>query len=72
MEAIKLKITVESDTLKIPELKKFIGKKIEVILLDDSKDEKPQSSKYSKLKKLKGTIDFDDTALADLRKNSIL
>ena len=70
MEALKFHITVKSDTIKIPELKKFIGKKIEVILLDDSKKEITKNDKFKKFKSLKGKIHFDDTALTELRQNS--
>jgi hypothetical protein len=72
MEAFKFHITVESDTIKIPELKRFLGRRVEVILLDDSRKEKGSSSKFKKLKDLKGKISFDDNALSALRKDSIL
>jgi hypothetical protein len=72
MEALKFNITVKSDTLKIPELKKFIGKKIEVILLDNSNEEIIRTDKFKKLKDLKGKIHFDEDAFTELRQNSIL
>jgi len=40
------------EAVKIPELKKFIGKRIEAILLDDSKKEKPEHKEFRKLKDL--------------------
>jgi hypothetical protein len=71
MEAIKLHITVESDTVKIPELKKFIGKSIEIILIDDSEKEKPASNRYKRLKDLKGKINFDEEAVNTLRQKIV-
>jgi hypothetical protein len=72
MEAFKFHITIESDTIKIPELKRFLGRRVEVILLDDSRKEIESSNKFKKLKDLKGKISFDDNALSALRKDSIL
>ncbi len=72
MNALKFHITVKSDTLKIPELKKFMGKRIEIILLDDSKNEVPATDKFKKLKDIIGKIHFDENALSELRQKSIL
>lgn len=36
MEAIRIKKTLDSDTLRLPELKRWIGKEVEIILLVDS------------------------------------
>jgi len=73
MEALKLHLTIKSDTLKIPELKKFIGRRVEVIFLDeDSKKEKSIIEKFKKFKNLKGKIHFDDNAFNELREKSIL
>lgn len=36
MEAIRIKKTVNSETLQLPELKRWIGKDVEIILLVDS------------------------------------
>jgi hypothetical protein len=35
MEYVKKHLKIDSDTIKIPELKKFIGKKVEIIILGD-------------------------------------
>lgn len=35
MEAIKKHIYIESDVIKIPELQKFIGKHMEIILIEE-------------------------------------
>ncbi|OHD63874.1 MAG: hypothetical protein A2176_09885 [Spirochaetes bacterium RBG_13_51_14] len=71
MEAIKLHMKVESDTLKIPGLSRFIGKRVEIILLEDASAAR-QKDQYSKLKKLKGKIHFDEDAVALLREKSKL
>jgi hypothetical protein len=34
MEAIKIRKTIQSETLHIPELQKFIGKRVEIIFLE--------------------------------------
>jgi hypothetical protein len=39
MEAIKKHIFIESDVIKIPELQKFIGKHMELILIEEEKPE---------------------------------
>ena len=71
MEALKLHMKVESDTLKMPGLSRFIGKRVEIILLEDSSTVR-QKGQYSKLKKLKGKIHFDENAVALLREKSKL
>jgi hypothetical protein len=74
MEALKLHMKIESDTIKIPALSKFIGKEIEIILLSESSNtaQKDKKMKYVKLKKLQGKIHFDDGSLSSLREKSIL
>ena len=39
MEAIKKHIYIESDVIKIPELQKFIGKHMEIILIEEENSE---------------------------------
>jgi hypothetical protein len=70
MNALRLKIKIESDTLKIPELSKFIGKRVEIILIDDSPQNLSDKHDYSRLKNLKGKISFDTSALSSLRESS--
>ncbi len=36
MEAIKIKTRLESDTIRSPELRKLIGKRVEIIILEDT------------------------------------
>lgn len=72
MEAVKTHINVESDVVRIPELSRFIGKRIEIILIDDSKHEPVKTEKFQKFNDLKGKIHFDENALSELRQNSII
>ncbi len=72
MEAIKIKKRISSDTIHIPELQKFIGKNVEIILLElpENKIGKPKT--MNKFLSASGKIDIDEKAVADLRKKSIL
>ncbi len=36
MEAIKIKTRLESDTIRSPELRKLIGKRVEIIILEET------------------------------------
>ena len=69
MEAIKIRMKILSDTIKIPALSHFIGKNVEIILLEDSSSMQ-KTSRYGKLKKLRGKIQIDQKAAASLRENS--
>jgi len=72
MEAIKIKKRITSDTIHIPELQKFIGKNVEIILLElpGKKIGKPKT--MIKFISASGKIDIDEKAVADLRNKSIL
>jgi len=70
MNAIKLNMIIESDTITIPELTQFIGKQVEIILIEDSG---PQlKGNISKLRKLKNRIDIDEAAVISLREVSLI
>lgn len=62
---------IESDTIRIPELSRFIGKNVEIIFLDDSSRNDTPNNVHS-LRTLKGTISFDEEAVATLREKSTL
>ncbi|MEA1884752.1 MAG: hypothetical protein U9N62_09580 [Thermotogota bacterium] len=64
MQAIRKRIMIDSDTIRIPELQKFIGKTMEIILLEDSEE------KNKAFLDLAGKISLDDEAVNDLRENS--
>jgi hypothetical protein len=66
MEAIKIKKRINSDTIHIPQLKKFMGKNVEIILLEiPEKNVKPKS--MNKFLSASGNIDIDEKAVAELR-----
>ena len=71
MEAIKLQRKISSDTLHIPELKQFLGKNVEIILLE-LPEKKMKSTNMSKFIDAAGKIDIDEEAVAALREKSKL
>lgn len=76
IEAIKIKIQVESDTIKIPELTKFIGKKVEIILFEDAdaKSEKIEidDKQLTRMKKMRGKLNISNKAHTELRRSSLI
>jgi len=58
MQAIRKKIRIDSDTIKIPELSKFIGKTMEIILLEYT-DEKNKA-----FLDLAGKIELDNSEVS--------
>lgn len=70
MEAFRLHLKIKSDTLKIPELKKFIGRHMELILIEEPAPDNISKGIPQKLQKLRGKISFDDHALSSLREES--
>ena len=71
METIKLHRKINSETLYIPELKRFFGKNVEIILLE-LPEKNPKKNKMEKFISAAGNIDIDEKAVSDLRKKSIL
>jgi hypothetical protein len=72
MEAIKIKKRITSDTIHIPELQKFIGKNVEIILLELPEKKIGKLKTMTKFISASGKIDIDEKAVADLRNKSIL
>ena len=72
MEAIKIQRKISSDTLHIPELKQFLGKNVEIILLELPEKKKMKSTNMSKFIDAAGKIDIDEEAVAALREKSKL
>ncbi len=70
MNAIKCNMIIESETITIPELSQFIGKQVEIILIEDSGSQ--QRGSISKLRKLKNRVDFDEAAVTSLREVSLI
>lgn len=73
MNAQKIHIHVESDTVTIPELKEFIGRDVELIVLEVPKtDTFEKKNSYSILKGLKNSGIGNLEELEELRKSSML
>ncbi len=66
MQAIRKKMIINSDTIKIPELQRFIGKTMEIILIEDTEE------KNKAFLDLAGKIEIDNSVISELRENSKL
>ena len=55
MEVIRTTMIINSDTITIPRLKKFMGKKIEIICLAEENTKK-KSSRFKKFFSLAGKV----------------
>ncbi len=69
MQVIRKKIVVQSENIKIPELTHFIGKKMDVLCIEDTEALK---SRYHDFFELAGKIDIDEDAISNLRNQSQL
>jgi len=69
MEAIRLYLKVDSDTLHIPELRRFIGKRVELILIEEPSEE---IKKMEKFFSAVGKVSIDEKAVHRLREESKL
>ena len=69
MEAIRLYLKVDSDTLHIPELRRFIGKRVELILIEEPSEE---IKKMEKFFSTVGKVSIDEKAVHRLREESKL
>lgn len=72
MEAIKIRKTIQSETLHIPELQKFIGKRVEIIFLELPEKKETVPKGKNKFIAASGKIDIDEKSVAELRTRSIL
>jgi len=68
MEAIRLYLKVDSDTLHIPELRRFIGKRVELILIEEPSEEIKMEKFFSAV----GKVNIDEEAVHRLREESKL
>lgn len=50
MNAIRIRKQITSDTLRLPELKPFMGKRVEIIVLDDARSDRDVPRKRISLK----------------------
>ena len=74
MQAIKLFVDVDSEDIHIPELKQFMGKRIEMIILEVT-TVKPDEDKSKDMKKFfdaAGKIKIDKESINQLREISKL
>ena len=73
MEAIKLQRKIDSEMIHIPELKKFLGKNVEIILLEIPSNETPKSKRdIKKFISASNKIDIDENAVELLREKSLI
>ena len=73
MEAIKIQKKIDSETLHIPELKRFIGKFVEIILLEAPSSESAQmKGDIKEFISAVNQIDIDENAVQRLREKSLI
>ena len=70
MNAIKKHIYIESEIITVPELKKFIGKHMELILIVEEEEENKKG--MDTFFNLAGKVEFDEDKIRKLRENSKL
>ena len=72
MEAIRKNVLISSETLTIPELKKFIGKNVEIIFIEEDKEKKKRSGIKKNIKFMNaiGKICIDEEKVNNLREVS--
>ena len=73
MQAIRLLIKVDSENIHIPELRRFIGKRVEMIIIDEPNifSEK-KNRKMERFFSAAGKIEIDEEAVHQLREESKL
>ncbi len=73
MEAIKLQRKIDSEMIHIPELKRFLGKNVEIILLEIPSNEALKSKRdIKKFISASNKIDIDENAVELLREKSLI
>ena len=70
MNAIKKHIYIESEIITIPELKNFIGKHMELILIEEEEEEHKKG--MDNFFNLAGKVEFDEDKIRKLRETSKL
>ena len=58
--AIRVHAPIESDTLKIPELVSLLGKRVEVLVVEDEPAPKPETQPKRQLGTLRGLFDVPE------------
>jgi hypothetical protein len=75
MRVIRVHRCVESDTLQLPELREFIGKEVEILVLEESRSQSQQRAgrrDYSALAGIAGQDMIDPEAYKDVRAASLI
>ena len=73
MEAIKIQRKIDSETLHIPELKRFLGKFVEIILLEVPLSERTEmKGDIKEFISAANRIDIDENAIQRLREESMI
>jgi len=70
MNVVHLHITVDSETLHIPESKGFMGKKVELRIVEEEKSEKEKQ--MNRFFSASGNVEIDEEAVLKLREESKL
>ena len=75
MRVIRVHRCVDSDTLQLPELREFIGKEVEILVLEEPPSQGPPSAgrqDYSALTQIAGQDLIDPDAYQELRAASMI
>jgi|SaaInl8_200m_RNA_FD_contig_31_287023_length_352_multi_3_in_0_out_0_2 hypothetical protein len=73
MEALRVQKEITSETLYLHELKNFLGKKVEIILLELPSDEfSEEKADINNFISAAGMIDIDEGSVEQLRKESMI
>ncbi len=75
MRVIRVHRCVDSDTLRLPELREFIGKKVEILVLEEPPSPTQPSTggrDYSALARIAGQDVIDPEAYKELRAASMI
>lgn len=70
MEAIRLHLKIDSETLHIPELKRFHGKNVELILIEESTSPKKKNGKMDHFFAAAKKVEINEDAINKLRERS--
>ena len=75
MRVIRVHRCVDSETLQLPELKELMGRKVEILVLEEPSSPPPQSAgkrDYSALSQIAGRDLIDPEAYKELRAASMI
>ena len=73
MQAIRLFMKVDSENIHVPELRKFIGKKVEMIIIEEpTVFSEEKNRKMERFFSAAGKVEIDEEAVRQLREESKL